>query len=130
MDFKAGLQEILHLLLTGVLPLLVVYVINFLRIKIKEQTTSLEDQNIAKHIKTAVDVIGQVVIEINQTYVDELKKNGTFTKESEREAKEKAVKRCKQLISEKSKEAIEIMYNDFDVYLNSKIEELVNKNKD
>lgn len=129
MDFKAGLQEILYLLLTGVLPLLVVYIINFLRIKIKEQTTSLEDQNLSKYIDTAVEVIGQVVIDVNQTFVDELKKKGSFTEESAREAKEKAVEKCKQLISEKSKEAIEIVYNDFDVYLNSKIEELVKVNK-
>ena len=40
-----------------------------------------------------------------------------------------AVNKCKLLISEKSKEAINVLHNDFETYLNSKIEEMVNKNK-
>ena len=127
--FTNVLYDLLYLVLTGLLPLLLIYMINFLKIKIKEQTDKLDNESVSKYINTAIDVIGQVVIEVNQTFVDGLKKNGSFTEDSARQAKELAVEKCKQLISEKSKQAIEMVYNDFDVYLNSKIEELVKINK-
>ena len=130
MEFEIAINEILYLVLTGVVPLLIAYVIGFLKIKIKEQTASLDNKQTADYINIAVEVIEQVVIEVNQTFVDELKRNGRFTKESANEAKELAVQRCKQLISEKSKQAIDELYNDFDAYLSSKIEELVRINKE
>ena len=101
-----------------------------LKVKIKEQTVQLEDEQLEKYINSATNVISQVVLEVNQTFVDSLKKSGKFTVESATEAKNLAVEKCKQLISENSKNAIEIMYNDFELYLNSKIEELVRENKE
>ena len=130
MDIKEFIHELLYIVATGILPILAVYIVSLLKVKIKEQTVQLEDEQLEKYINSATNVISQVVLEVNQTFVDSLKKSGKFTVESATEAKNLAVEKCKQLISENSKNAIEIMYNDFELYLNSKIEELVRENKE
>lgn len=129
MDTKEFLQELLYLVATGILPVLTVYIVTLLKVKIKEQSTTLENEQLGKYIDSAVDVIETVVIEVNQTFVNSLKLSGSFTEEAAIEAKNLAVEKCKELISEKSKEAIIEIYNDYEKYLNTKIEELVNKNK-
>lgn len=130
MDIKEFIHEVLYIVATGILPLLAVYIVSLLKVKIKEQTTNLEDEQLEKYINAATDIIGQVVIDVNQTFVDSLKRSGAFTSEAAVEAKNLAVEKCKQLISDNSKQAIEIMYNDFELYLNSKIEELVRESKE
>lgn len=37
MDIKQGIQDVLYLIITGILPLLITYGILFLKVKIKEQ---------------------------------------------------------------------------------------------
>ena len=130
MEIKEFIQQLLYLVATGILPVLTVYAVTFLKVKIKKQATQLEDEQLEKYINSATDVISQVVLEVNQTFVDSLKKSGSFTQDAAIEAKNLAVEKCKQLISENSKQAIEVMYNDFELYLNSKIEELVRENKE
>lgn len=129
MNTKEFIQQFLYLVATGILPLLTVYIVTLLKVKINEQSVQLENEVLENYINSAVDIIETVVIEINQTFVDSLKKSGLFTEESAIEAKNLALEKCKCLISDKSKEAIEVMYNDFEIYLNSKIEELVKENK-
>lgn len=132
MTSKEFIQQLLYLVATGVLPILTLYIVTLLKVKIKEQTALLDGEEYAQlkeYINVATDVIGQVVIEVNQTFVDKLKVSGAFTEEAMIEAKNLAVEKCKELISENSKKAIETVYNDFETYLNSKIEELVRVNK-
>lgn len=130
MNTKDFVEQLLYLVATGILPMLTVYIVTLLKVKIKDASASLNDEYLAKYIESATDIIGSVVIEVNQTFVDSLKKSGNFTQESAIEAKNLAVEKCKTLISEESQKAIEIMYNDFETYLNTKIEELVKENKD
>lgn len=129
MNTREFIQQVLYLVATGILPILTVYVVTLLKVKIKQESAKLEDEQLEKYIDSAINVIGSVVIETNQTFVDSLKAKGEFTKEAALEAKMIAIQRCKQLISENSKLAIEQVYNDFESYLNVKIEELVNENK-
>ena len=46
MDIKQGIQDVLYLIITGILPLLITYGILFLKVKIKEQESEfLVDQS-------------------------------------------------------------------------------------
>lgn len=129
MDINKFTQELLYVVATGILPLLTLYVITYLKVKIKDLTTDIEDVQLRNYVNDAVDVMAQVVEEVNQTFVDSLKNSGKFTQEAAIEAKNLAIEKCKQLISENSEQAITILYNDYEAYLNSKIEELVRQNK-
>lgn len=58
-----------------------------------------------------------------------MKKAGKFTPEAQETAKNMAVSRAKELISEASRNAITVLYNDFDAYINAQIEALVRETK-
>ena len=126
MDIKQGIQDVLYLIITGILPLLITYGILFLKVKIKEQEKNLENDQLVKYIDAATDAISKAVLAVNQTYVDSLKKQGKFDEEA---AKTMAIDKAKALITEDSKAAIETLYSDFEAYLNDAIEELVRENK-
>lgn len=129
MDIKQGIQDVLYLIITGILPLLITYGILFLKVKIKEQEKQLENDQLVKYIDAATDAISKAVLTVNQTYVDTLKKQGKFDEEAAKTAKQMAIDKAKALITENSKEAIETLYSDFESYLNDAIEELVRENK-
>lgn len=129
MDIKDGIQDILYLIITGILPLLIVYATTFLKVKIKEYEEQLNNDQLNKYIDAATDAISKAVISVNQTYVDTLKKQGKFDAESQAKAKQMAIDKAKELITEDSKEAINTLYNDFEAYLNDAIEALVRENK-
>lgn len=129
MDIKNMIQEILYLIITGIVPLLITYVIVFLRGKIKESQSVLANENLNKYIDIAADAISMAVMSVSQTYVDALKKAGKFDIEAQKIAKQMAIDKAKELINEQSKAAIELLYNDFEAYLNEQIEALVRENK-
>ncbi len=129
MDIKQGIQDVLYLIITGILPLLITYGILFLKVKIKEQEKNLENDQLVKYIDAATDAISKAVLTVNQTYVDSLKKQGKFDEEAAKTAKQMAIDKAKALITEDSKTAIETLYSDFEAYLNDAIEELVRENK-
>ena len=72
MDIKQGIQDVLYLIITGILPLLITYGILFLKVKIKEQEKNLENDQLVKYIDAATDAISKAVLTVNQTYVDAL----------------------------------------------------------
>ena len=129
MNIKQGIQDVLYLIITGVLPLLITYGILFLKVKIKEQEKNLENDQLVKYIDAATDAISKAVLAVNQTYVDSLKKQGKFDEEAAKTAKQMAIDKAKALITEDSKAVIETLYSDFEAYLNDAIEELVRENK-
>lgn len=129
MNIKQGIQDVLYLIITGILPLLITYGILFLKVKIKEQEKQLENDQLVKYINAATDAISKAVLTVNQTYVDSLKKQGKFDEEAAKTAKQMAIDKAKALITENSKTAIETLYSDFEAYLNDAIEELVRENK-
>lgn len=130
MDIKQNIQEILYLIITGIIPLLITYGIIFLKVKIKEQEKKLENDQLIKYIDAATDAISKSVLTVSQTYVDTLKKEGKFDAEAQKTAKQMAIDKAKTLITAESKAAIETLYTDFEAYLNDAIESLVKENKD
>lgn len=130
MDIKQNVQEILYLIITGIVPLLITYGIIFLKVKIKEQEKKLENDQLIKYIDAATDAISKSVLTVSQTYVDTLKKEGKFDAEAQKTAKQMAIDKAKTLITAESKAAIETLYTDFEAYLNDAIESLVKENKD
>ena len=66
---------------------------------------------------------------MSQTYVDTYKLNNEWTPEMQHIAKQKAMDMAKDMISEESKNAIIMLYNDFDKYVDNVIESCVKQNK-
>lgn len=87
----------------------------YLGVKVENATFAKYSDQIAKAVSTAV-------IYVAQTYVDELKKSGTFTEENQKIAMQKALKVAKKQLTQEALEFIEITYGDITEYLTSKLE--------
>lgn len=87
----------------------------YLGVKVENATFAKYADQIAKAVSTAV-------IYVAQTYVDDLKKSGTFTEENQRIAMQKALEVAKKQLTQEALEFIEITYGDITEYLTSKLE--------
>lgn len=126
------IQNILYILITSAGVLLIKCLMNFINAKIDELQTEKEikdNELLNQYIDMVQQIVYDVVLSITQTYVETLKKQGKFDEEAQKYAKEMAVEMAKTLISEEAKNAIIIVYNDFDSYLASLIESVVKQSK-
>lgn len=126
------LNILLYVIITGAGVVIINEVMDFINAKIDEIQTNTQ---ISKYdgLNRVIDqvqiVVTTVVQSVNQTFVDDLKKAKKFTKESATEAKNKALEMAKELITEETANAIEQVYGNIDIYLDSLIENTVKELK-
>ena len=82
----------------------------------------VENATFAKYADQIANAVSTAVIYVAQTYVDELKKSGTFTEENQKIAMQKALEVAKKQLTQEALEFIEITYGDITEYLTSKLE--------
>ena len=123
------LKSIVYIVITGILPIIVPYIIKLLNAKVDELTANIESEKAKRYIDIIVDAISIAVTSVNQTYVDSLKQAGKFDDESALKAKKLAMEKARDLISADSKHFIELAYGDFDKYLENAIESYVRQSK-
>ena len=126
------IQNILYILITSAGILLIKCLMEFINAKIDEiqKDKNIEDkEQLNKYVDMVQQIVTNVVLSVSQTLVDSLKLSGTFDKEAQKKAKEMAIDMAKQLITEEAKNAIEVLYGDFDIYLDVLIESYVKQTK-
>lgn len=125
-------QQLLTLVTTIGLPVLsalAAFVIAYLKKKTAELAASIENTALKKYIELASDAALQAVEYTTQTYVDTLKASGEFGKDAQLEALARAKETALALISKDAQEIITEAYGDFDVWISTKIEQLVQETK-
>ena len=104
---------------------------------IKKAGTALTDQieektkseKLAQGVQRAAEIVEQVVVAITQTYVDDLKKEGSFDADAQKQALQMAKEAAADLISSEVQQLIAENYNDFSDWLLSSIEAAVARSK-
>lgn len=129
MTFKEFIQQLMYLVITGILPFVTVYFANFVKSTIQKNSKNAENENIESLINYAGEAISVAVMTVSQTYVDTMKMQGKFDKEAQAIAKQMAIDKAKELISKEMKSAIETVYSNFDAYLDNYIETIVRESK-
>ena len=94
--------------------------------QVEERTKS---DKLAQALQRATDIVEQVVVAVTQTYVDDLKKSGSFDGDAQKQALQMAKEAAVDLISDEVKELIGENYNKFDDWLLSAIEAAVAHSK-
>lgn len=125
-------QQLLTLVTTIGLPVLsalAAFAIAYLRKKTAELTASIENAALKKYVELASDAALQAVEYTTQTYVDTLKASGEFGKDAQLEALARAKQTALTLISKDAQAIISEAYGDFDVWISTKIEQLVQETK-
>ena len=94
--------------------------------RVEEKTKS---EKLAQALQHATDVVTQVVTATTQTYVDDLKKSGSFDAEAQQQALNMAKDAAASLITDEVQQLITEHYNSFSDWLLSAIEAAVANNK-
>ena len=86
-------------------------------------------EQIKRVLCEAAEAVQMSVEMVAQTYVDELKKQGTFDADAQQVAFNKALDNAKSLITDEAKQIIGGAYKDFDKWLATALEAFVNERK-
>ena len=129
---KEIVSIIIYVLITGAGVAIVKKLLDTANAKIDElQTTTqlAEYDKLNILIDQAQSVVTTIVQSINQTLVDSLKSSGNFTKENAIEAKNMALDKAHELITEETAKAIEAVYGNLNTWLDVVVEQTVNQLK-
>lgn len=129
MNWNELLQTLLYTVITTILPIITAYIISFLKAKRDEKLQDINNEYIRNTLKDAMDIILDTVDTISQTFVDDLKKDGKFDKDKQKEALEKAINQAKKLMSEEVISLIIEKYNDLDEWIRTQIEAYIKAKK-
>ena len=129
MDWMKLLQEIFYVCVIPLLGVLTTYLVQFLKIKGNQITESIDNDLAAKYIRMLTETICSCVEETNQTYVDALKKAGTFDEKAQKEAFEKSKEAVMKILNEDAKNYLANIYGDLDKLIESMIEAQVKRAK-
>lgn len=120
------LQDIFFTCLIPLVGILCSYGIVFLRKKVKELQDNTKNELFNKYSDMLISIVETCVIATNQTYVEELKKQGRFGPEEHDIAYHKTFDAIKALMTEEMQKVLSEVYKDIDFYISQLIQESVN----
>lgn len=123
------LTNFLIAVITAAIPVLTTFLVKYINKERDKATASTDNAKNEWYIQEIAAAISDAVSATNQTYVDALKKAGTFDVEAQKQAAVKALNACLAAISPTAKAFIEEMYGDVTAYLSTKIEAEVRAQK-
>jgi hypothetical protein len=119
-------MEVFLMILQAILSIVIPIAISIVTYVIKKYVNEKIDN---EQLKKAANVITAAVNSVQQTYVDDLKKNGDFTLEAQKEALNKAKEEALNLMNKKVTSAIQNNYGDIESYVITTIESIIGKQK-
>lgn len=117
-QFYAILWTAVGTAVTGLISWLTIVITNFFNSKIK-------DKKMAKIATDITVIITNAVQTVFQTFVDVMKKAGTFNAEAQAEAKERALAIINSQLTPELKEYISNNFGDVQEYLKNRIESII-----
>lgn len=129
-NMTAILTTIIQVVIIPAIPVLVTYLVKYLKAKTEQTTTKIDNELIRMYLQEAADAVLQGVTYTTQTYVDTLKKQGKWDEEAQKIAFNTAKDVALKLLTEEAKQMITDMYGDLTVWLDTKIEQTVKEQVD
>ena len=129
MDWLNLLTQIFEVCIIPLLAVLTTYIVKYIQVKSTEITEKTDNALIDKYTVMLADTISACVLATNQTYVEALKKQGSFDAEAQKEAFNMTLNAVMSILSEDAKEYLSEAFGDFNAYITSQIEASVNVNK-
>lgn len=123
------LMVFLKLVIMVVVPVATSVLTFLLKTYLEELINKNVQNETADALKKGLNVILDSVNYVQQTYVDNLKKEDKFTAEAQSKALQSAKQRAIELMNTDVQSAIEASYGNLDTYVTTVIESLIKKNK-
>lgn len=129
MDWLEILYKIAEVCLIPLLGVLTAFFIKWLKAKEAELLVKVENDTADKYVSMVARTITDCVIATNQTYVETLKKQGSFDAEAQKIAFQKTLDAVIAVLSDDAKAYLSELYGDVTAYLTTRIEAEVNLQK-
>ena len=124
------MNDILLNILSVVVTAVVVPLISYLGVKLSQWlSTKIKDEKAKVLLTNAINVVTDAVRATFQTYVEALKKSGTFDKDAQIKAFTLAKDTALKQLSDESVQFISSNYGDIDNWLTTQIESAINQLK-
>ena len=123
------LAEIFEVCIIPLLGVLTAYFIKFVNAKSAEIDAKVKNETQKKYLEMLNNTITDCVIATTQTYVDSLKKQGTFDAEAQKVAFTMTYESVVKLLTDEATEYLNAAVGDLQLYITQKIEAEVNLNK-
>lgn len=121
------MNEILLNILSVVVSAVVLPLISLIGAKLVSFiNTKINDEKASKLLTKATEIVTNAVRSVFQTYVEALKKNGTFDKDSQISALNQAKTIAISQMTDEVKDYISTTYGDLDNWLSTNIEATIN----
>lgn len=121
------MNDILLNILSVVVTVVVVPLISLLGTKLIQWIgTKVKDEKAAAFLSKASEIVLSAVKSVFQTYVDSLKKSGTFDAEAQKNALSKATEIIKSQLGTELTEYIKTNYGDLDEWITTQVESAIN----
>lgn len=113
-----GAETLFNVVLLIVLP----YLAYLVQQRVNADMNASHAEYVNKLIDKAGGIVSDVVITIQQTFVDSLKAQGKFDAQAQKEAFERAKVSILAMLSEEAKAAIIEVYGSIEIWMHNKIE--------
>ena len=117
------------LFMTVVIPsigVLTVFIVTFIRAKKEELKKKIDNELLCKYVDMLAETVCTCVVATNQTYVNELKRQGKFDKEAQRIAFEMTYNAVMAILSDEAVKYLTVFYGDLNTTIVELIENSVN----
>lgn len=121
--------QIIQVCVISLLGILTKYLVDYLTAKRNEINSKTDNETAQKYTNMIYQTVVDCVIATNQTYVDSLKKSGSFDEAAQKEAFNRTMNAIMTILSDDAKEYITEATGDLNTYLTQLIEAEVNKRK-
>ena len=123
------LTQIMEVVVIPLLGILTAYVVKIVNAKLEEVSASRKNELEKKYIDMLNDTISDCVIATTQTYVESLKKQGSFDADAQKKAFNQTYGAVMGILSEEAKKYLNEAIGDLNLYITQKIEAEVKINK-
>lgn len=121
--------QIIQVCVIPLLGILTKFLVDYLSAKRDEINSKTDNEIAQKYTNMIYQTVVDCVIATNQTYVDSLKKSGSFDEAAQKEAFNRTMNAIMTILSDDAKEYITEATGDLNTYLTQLIEVEVNKRK-
>lgn len=121
--------QIIEVCIIPLFGILTKYLVDFLTAKRDELNSKTNNEIAKKYTDMIYQTVVDCVIATNQTYVDSLKKSGSFDEAAQKEAFNRTMNAILAILGDDAKDYIQQATGDLNTYLTQLIESEVNKHK-
>lgn len=121
--------QIIQVCIIPLFGILTKFLVDFLSAKRDELNSKTDNEIAQKYTNMVYQTVVDCVIATNQTFVESLKKSGSFDEAAQKEAFNRTMNAVMAILSDDAKEYIAEVTGDLNTYLTQLIEAEVNKRK-